>query len=170
MTEAPSGRAAVSATDRVAAFLPPDVLVLVLGEGSIVGNRPPALPPGVRVGLGAETSGRLPMGSGDVVAAGMMAPVMAMVAVASGSFFKWAALPMTVSVTDRMVDVAVTVACACSWRSADRASIAPRSQDGVPSLLPQPKLNCGVTLAGEACSRMVASGMFPPVVQAVTTH
>jgi hypothetical protein len=168
MTEAPSGRAAVSATDRVTAFLPPDVLVL--GDGSSVGNRPAALPPGVRVGLGVETSGRLPMGSGDVVAAGIMEPVMATVAVASGSFFRWAALPMTVSVTVRMVDVAPTAACAWSWRSAERESIAPRSQDGVPSLLPQPKLNCGVALAGEACSRMVASGMFPPVVQAVTTH
>jgi hypothetical protein len=115
MTEAPSGRAAVSATDRVAVFLPLMdvlVLVLVLGEGSIVGNRPAALPPGVSVALGVGTSGRLPTGSGDVVAAGMMAPVMAMVAIASGSLFKWAALPMTVSVTEFMVDVAATVACA----------------------------------------------------------
>lgn len=37
----------------------------------------------------------------------------------------------------------------------------------MPSLLPHPKLNCGVTLAGDAWSRIVASGMFPPVVQAV---
>jgi hypothetical protein len=37
-------------------------------------------------------------------------------------------------------------------------------------LLPQPKLNCGVTLAGVACSRMVALGTFPPLVHALTTH
>jgi hypothetical protein len=37
-------------------------------------------------------------------------------------------------------------------------------------LLPQPKLNDGVTLAGVALSRMVESGTFPPVVQALITQ
>jgi hypothetical protein len=37
--------------------------------------------------------------------------------------------------------------------------------------LPQPKLKPGAPpLAGVACSRMVASGTFPPVVQALTVH
>lgn len=49
-------------------------------------------------------------------------------------------------------------------------STAPRSHDEVPSWLPQPKLNLGVTLAGEAVSRTVASGTLPPCVQALTAH
>jgi hypothetical protein len=40
----------------------------------------------------------------------------------------------------------------------------------VPSLLPQPKLNSGFTLAGVAASRTIASGMLPPVVHAVMIH
>ena len=108
MTEAPSGKAAVSATDRVTVFLSAEVL----GDGLIVGNKPAALPPGVSVGLGVATSGRLPIGSGDVVAAGMTGPVIATTAVASGSVFRWAALPMTVSVTAPTVAVAGTMTCA----------------------------------------------------------
>jgi hypothetical protein len=37
-------------------------------------------------------------------------------------------------------------------------------------LLPQPKLNCGVTLAGVACNRTVALGTLPPFVHALTSH
>jgi hypothetical protein len=74
-------------------------------------------------------------------------------------------------VTDLTVDALVgTVTCAWSCRFADCAFIAPRSHDAVPSLLPQPKLNDGVTLAGVALSRMVESGTFPPVVQALITQ
>ncbi len=78
---------------------------------------------------------------------------------------------MTVSRTDFTVDaVDGTMDSAWSCRWADFASIAPRSHEAVPLLLPQPKLNCGVTSAGVACSRTVALGMFPPLVQALTTH
>jgi hypothetical protein len=37
-------------------------------------------------------------------------------------------------------------------------------------LLPQPKLNFDIALLGVACSRTMALGTFPPVVQALTTH
>lgn len=82
-TEEPSGSAEVSATARVAALLL--LLPEPLGDGLIVGNRPAALPPGVRVGVAVGMLGRLPTGSGDVVAAGTAGPVMATVAVACGS-------------------------------------------------------------------------------------
>jgi hypothetical protein len=95
----------VSATTRVAAFL----TLLAVGDGASVGNRPAALPPGVRLGLGVGTSGRLPTGSGDVVAAGMTGPEIATAALASGSFGSLAALPMTVRLTDVTVEVAATV-------------------------------------------------------------
>lgn len=74
----------MSATARVAALL---LLLLPepLGDGLIVGNRPAALPPGVRVGVAVGMLGRLPTGSGDVVAAGTAGPVMATVAFACGS-------------------------------------------------------------------------------------
>lgn len=79
---------------------------------------------------------------------------------------------MTVRLTDVTDDaVTGTVSCAWSCRGADCASTAPRSHDDVPSALPQPKLKPGAPpLAGVACSRMVASGTFPPVVQALTVH
>ena len=37
-------------------------------------------------------------------------------------------------------------------------------------MLPQPKLKCGPRFAGAATSRTVASGTFPPCVQALTIH
>jgi hypothetical protein len=79
---------------------------------------------------------------------------------------------VTVRLTDVTDDaVTGTVSCAWSCRGADIASTAPRSHDDVPSALPQPKLKPGAPpLAGVACSRMVASGTFPPVVQALTVH
>jgi hypothetical protein len=121
-----------------------------------------------------ETPGRLPTGSGDVVGVGCVTdadPLIATVADALGSAGRLAALPITNSRTDFTADaVAGTMDSAWSCRFADFASIAPRSHDAVPLLLPQPKLNCGVTLAGVACSRMVALGTFPPFVQALTTH
>jgi hypothetical protein len=81
-------------------------------------------------------------------------------------------LPMTVRLTDLTADaVTGTVNCAWSCRCADFASTAPRSHEDVPSLFPQPKLNRGAPpLAGVAFSRMVASGRFPPVAQALTVH
>jgi len=81
-------------------------------------------------------------------------------------------LPVTVRLTDLTVDALTgTVTCAWSCRGADFASTAPKSQDDVPSPLPQPKLNPGAPpLAGTACSRRTASVTFPPVVQALTVH
>lgn len=79
-------------------------------------------------------------------------------------------MPVTVKVTDLTVD-AVAVACAWSCRRAELAATAPRSHEDVPSGLPQPELKCGApTLEGVACSRMVASGTFPPFVHALTAH
>jgi hypothetical protein len=184
MTGALSGRAEVSAAWRALAFnaafeLELELaLPLELGEGLRVGNRPEALPPGLSVapvvGLAAGTPGRLPTGSGDVDGVGGVTdavPLIVSVANAFGSLGRLAALPITLSRTDFTDDsVAGTMDSAWSCRSADFASIAPRSHDAVPLLLPQPKLNCGVTLAGVACSRTIASGTFPPFVQALTTH
>jgi hypothetical protein len=140
-----------------------------------VGNRPEALPPGLSdapvVGLTAGTPGRLPTGSGDVDGVADTVPLMARLTDAFGSLGRLAALPITVSRTDCTADAeAGTMDSAWSCRCADFASIAPRSHDAVPLLLPQPKLNCGVTLAGVACSRTVALGTFPPFVHALTTH
>jgi hypothetical protein len=79
---------------------------------------------------------------------------------------------MTVRLTDLTADaVTGTVSCAWSCRGADFASTAPRSHEDVPSALPQPEPKPGaLPLAGVACSRMVASGTFPSVVQALTVH
>ena len=81
-------------------------------------------------------------------------------------------MPMTVRLTDLTADaVTGTVSCAWSCRGAEFASIAPKSHEDVPSALPQPEPKPGAPrLAGVACSRMVASGTFPPVVQALTVH
>jgi hypothetical protein len=173
----------VSAAWRAFSFNEEPLLELGDGDGLRVGNKPAALPPGLSdapvVGLFAETAGRLPTGSGDVVgvAVGVVvgpedaAAVMATVTAAFGSVGRLAALPITVSRTDFTVDaVAGTVASASSCRSADFASIAPRSHEAVPSLLPQPKLKSGVRLSGAACRRTVALGTFPPFVQALMTH
>jgi len=81
-TDGPPGRAALSATARPFTFLGG----LEPGDGWSVGNRFPALPPGLSVGLrvvetpsgltpgrltpGRLTPGRLPTGSGDVVVIG----------------------------------------------------------------------------------------------------
>ena len=176
-TEAPSGSAAVSATARPFTLLD----VLELGDGWSVGNSFAALPPGLSVGLVAGgTSGRLPTGSGVVVVIGSVGFVVVVVvavpeiwtvADAFGSLGSLAALPITVSLTE-FTDNAVAGTSELAWscRCTDVESIAPRSHDAVPSLLPQPKLNFGAALDGDASSRMIASGMFPPVVQAVTTH
>jgi hypothetical protein len=187
-TEAPSGRAVLSETGRPFTFLvapEPD-------DGWSVGNRPPALPPGLSVGLTVEViPGRLPTGSGVVVVIGSAAgmgdvdvdglgdvdvdgltvPEIWTVADDVGSAGRLAALPVTVNLTDFTDDAVVgTVDSAWSCRLAELASIPPRLHDAVPSSLPQPKLNFGATLDGVACSRMIASVRSPPVVQAVTTH
>lgn len=81
-------------------------------------------------------------------------------------------LPVTVRLTDLTADAETgTVSRACSCRGADFASTAPRSQEEVPSSLPQPKLNPGTPpLAGADRRRRMASATFPPVVQALTVH
>jgi hypothetical protein len=146
-------------------------------EGVRGGNRPAALPPGLNAGLVLLLGryGRLRTGSGEVVVTGVPtlagAAVTATVADATGSFGRRAALAVTVSWTDFTADaVAGTVTFAITSRRDERASTAPRSHDGVASLLPQPKLKFGVTLAGEAVRRTMASGTLPPCVQALTTH
>lgn len=139
----------MSATWRAFAFNAARELELALGDGLSVGNRSEALPPGLRVapvvGLAAETPGRVPTGSGDVDGAGGVTetdPLMATVADALGSLVRSAALPITVSRTDFTAEsVPGTMDSAWSWRWVDFASIAPRSHDDVPLLLPQPKLN-----------------------------
>jgi hypothetical protein len=151
---------------------------LGLDDGLTVGKRPEALPPGLSVapvvGLVVVTPGRVPTGSGDVLGVGGVTdvvPLIATVTDAFGSLGRLAALPITASRTDFTADfVTGTMDSAWSCRWADFASIAPRSHDAVPLLLPQPKLNCGVTLDGVATSRTVALGTFPPLVQALTIH
>jgi hypothetical protein len=188
-TELPSGRAALSATARPFTLLDG----LEPGDGWSVGNRFPALPPGLSVGLivetpgrltpGRLTPGRLPTDSGDVVVignedglgdedvVGVTVPEIWTVEDAEGSFDRLAALPTTVNLTDFTDEaVAATFDWAWSCRGADWASIAPRSHDAVPSSLPQPKSNVGPALDGVACRRTVAAGKLPPVVQALTTH
>jgi len=99
------------------------------------------------------------------------AAVTVTVADAAGSLGKWAALTLAVSWTDVTLDAVAAIATrAWSWRWDELASTAPRSHDEVPSWLPQPKLNLGVTLEGDATSRTMASGTFPPFVQALTIH
>jgi len=153
-------------------------------EGLSVGNRPPALPPGLSVELDPFEvfepfkKGRLPTGSGlELVVVPLVpdppaaAACTAIATVACGSAGRWAALPVTFNCTDvTEVSVAGTTTCASSSRWADVESISPRSQDAVPSLLPQPKLKTPDTIVGVAASRTVASGTFPPSVQALTTH
>ena len=185
-TEAPSGRAVVSETGRPFTLL----VALEPDDGWSVGNRPPALPPGLSVGLMVEViPGRLPTGSGDVVVSGnadalgvvdglgdvdvdgVTVPEIWTVADEVGSVGRLAALPVTVNVTDFTDDAVVgTVDSAWSCRWAEFASIPPRLHDAVPSSLPQPKLNLGAALDGVDCSRTIASVRSPPVVQAVTTH
>jgi hypothetical protein len=133
--DAPSGRAVVSATGRPFTFL----AELEPGDGWSVGNRFPALPPGLRVGLKlSETPGRLPTGSGDVVVigvdvwldddvglgdedvVGLAVPEIWTVEDADGSAERLAALPITVNLTDVTDDaVAATSVSAWSCRCAD---------------------------------------------------
>jgi hypothetical protein len=156
-------------------------------DGLSVGNSPPALPPGLSVEPEPfklfelpepSRKGRLPTGSGEEVVLEVPVPVPAAEAAftsiataACGSVGRWAALPVTFNRTDDTeVSVDGTTTCASSSRCADEESISPRLQDAVPSLLPQPKLNTPDTIVGVAARRTVASGTFPPSVQALTTH
>lgn len=142
-TEAPSGRAVVSATWRPLTLLG----VPEPGDGSSVGNRFPALPPGLRVELGVEREvipGRLPTGSGDVVVigavvvigdvdgvdvgnsgvdvdadgdgleVGVTVPEIWTVADAAGFAVRLAAVPVTVSLTD-FTDDAVLATVDSAW-------------------------------------------------------
>lgn len=166
----------MSATARVPAF--PVALEVDVGsaDGFRVGNKPAALPPGLSVGPTAGMAGRPETDSGVVPCSGgaavaVAAAMMATRAAATGSRVRWAALPVAVRTTEVTVDApAGTVTSAWSWRLADFASIAPRSQEAVPSWLPQPKLNRADSAAGVAASLRVASGTFPPVVQALMVH
>lgn len=91
---------------------------------------------------------------------------------ASGAFARCGAPPVAVRATD-LTDEASdgTASVARSWRRAELGSTAPRSQEAVPLPLPQPKLNSGrPPMSGTACRVSVASGMVPPVAQAVTVH
>jgi hypothetical protein len=192
---APSGSAVVFAIGRVCVFCA-DWSEFEVDFGSRVGNKSAALPPGLKVERVAGMPGRLATGRREVtdtgawgvgvvggvvggavevdedfeVFFGVGGAVMATVVDATGSVGRLAALPMAVRLTDVTVE-AVTVSCAWSCRCADCASTAPRSHEDVPSSLPQPTPNFGAPpVAGVASSRMVASGTFPPVVQAVTAH
>lgn len=113
-------------------------------------------------GLG-EPEGLADVGAGTVTAT---------VAETVGAFGRLAASPVTVRRTDPTRDAAAgTVSCAWSCRCADRASTAPRSHEDLSPRRAQPKLKYGVMpLAGVACRRSVASGTWPPVVQALTVH
>jgi hypothetical protein len=97
---------------------------------------------------------------------------MVTTAAAAGAVARCAAPPVTVRLTEVTDDaLAGTVSAACSCRRAELASTAPRSQVDVPLPLPQPKLNAGaVPTSGTDCRLSVASGMVPPVAQAVTVH
>src|ERR1700761_4529537 len=181
-----SGRADVFATGRVRAFAE-----LEDGFGSRVGNRPAASPPGFRLEPAAGMRCRPPTGSevivswagaasgdgedfvgecfvvGDAFAGGEVfgfgGAVTATVVDAVGSVGRLAALPVTVRRTDVTVEAATVVSWAWSCRCGALASIGPRSQEEVPSSLPQPELNPGdPPLAGVACSCRVASGRSPP--------
>jgi hypothetical protein len=178
---APSGSAVVLAIGLVCAFCAD-----CADFGSRVGNKSAALPPGLRMGLAPWMPGRLPARRGEMadadtwgrgvdvfgVVLGAGGAVTPTVADALGSVGRSAAPPMTVRLTDVTVEaVTGTLSCAWSCRCADCASTVPRSHEDVPSSLPQPKLNRGTPpAAGVACNRIVASGMFPPVVQALTVH
>lgn len=163
------------------ALLGPGVPDDGVAEGLSVGNSPPALPPGLSDPLepvvSAPMDGRAPMGSGAELVEGVgMAPVgmvggavSVTVADARGSLGRCAALATTESRTDvSEVFVVGTVTWASSCRLTDCEAISPRSHFCVPSLVPQPKLNCVGRPAGEASSRTMASGTLPPVVQALT--
>jgi hypothetical protein len=137
-----------------------------------VGNRPEALPPGLSVGIGAETPIGATAGSDAVAPTGVGGARTVMDADAFGSVCRFAALPVAVRLTDATVAaVSGTVSCAWSCRGEELASTAPRLHEDVPSALPQPKLKSGVPpLAGVVRSWIVASGTLPPVVQADTAH
>jgi hypothetical protein len=103
---------------------------------------------------------------------GVAGAMIATVVDAVGSSVRLAALPVTVRRTDVTVEaVTGVVSCAWSCRCGALASIGPRSQEEVPSSLPQPKLNLGApSLAGVARTWRVASGRSPPIAQALMVH
>jgi hypothetical protein len=140
--------------------------------GSMAGNSPVALPPGLSVGIGAATPTGASPGSEALIPIGLAGARMVMAADASGAVCRLAAPPIAVRLAEvTVVAVSGTVSSAWSCRWAEPAFTAPRSHEAVPSALPQPKLKCGVPApAGFACSRIVASGTVPPVAQAYTAH
>lgn len=135
-TEAPSGRAVASATWRPLTLR--GALELDDDDGWSVGNRLPALPPGLSVGVvPSVTPGRLPIGSGVVVVIGVSVgicvavddgvgevvgvadddgvagAVILTVAEAFGLWVRSVAVPVTATVSEVTVeDVVGTVVCA----------------------------------------------------------
>ena len=131
------------------------------------------LPPELTGALTPDRAGRLPTDSGEVLVTGGPAPtelpepcgpapleltegagavaaaVTVVAADASGSLARCAALSVAVRRTEVTVVAEVATATfACTWRSAELASSAPRSHEA--PRLPQPKLNVGVRPAGAA--------------------
>ena len=108
----------------------------------------------------------------EVFGAEVFGAVMATAADALAALGSAVAVPVTVRLTDLTAEaVSGTVSWTWSCRCADSGSTAPKSQDDVPSDLPQPKLNLGVPLvAGLACSLTVAAATVKPVVQAFTVQ
>lgn len=136
-TGAPSGRADVFATVLALALLPcPPVPPAGVGEGLSVGNSPPALPPGLSVlfmplfmpftpvvPFMPLTNGKLSTDSGEALTLGLGvgevlgvvtgAAVTEIAADACGSLERFAALAMTVSLTD-VTEVAVAGIAVCA--------------------------------------------------------
>lgn len=144
-------------------------LALAWADGLRAGNRLEALPPGLK--LGDAT----PAGTVDgfeVIPTGVAVALTAMVADATASVGRLAALAVADRLTEEtVVAVRGRVNCARSCRCADAASTVPRLHDAVPSPLPQPRLNCGVPpLVGAVFSWSTALGTLPPVAQAATVH
>ena len=140
--------------------------------GSRVGNRPEALPPGLSVGVGAETPIGARAGSDAVAPIGVGGARTVTDAEAAGSVCRLAALPVAVRLTDVTVaavegDGELRLELPLRGARVHRAQVA----RGRAVRLPQPKLKCGVpALAGDVRSWIVASGTLPPVVQADTAH
>lgn len=199
-TEAPSGSAEVSATRLASpaggkpsvgdgltvgnkpAALPAWLCVGAGPTGGPTGGRPGREPTGsgersVPGGAGADGGpGGTPPGGAEpgagCVVDEVLGAVMATVTDTLAAVGSWAALPVTVRLTDLTAEaVTGTVSCAWSCRCADCGSTAPRSHDEVPSEVPQPKLNVGVPLAAGLARSLTATAVaVAPVVQAFTVQ
>lgn len=144
------------------------------GEVTVIGGCAACDGSGACGGSGASDGcgARGGVAGGVCVVAAVFGAVMATDADALAALGSAGAVPVTVRLTDLTAEaVTGTVSCACSCRCADCGSTAPRSQDDVPSDLPQPKLKLAVPPpAGLACSLMAAAVATAPVVQALTVQ